>query len=173
MPKRQRKKAAKPRARKPSKPDLAEEIISKAVLLLISLRDEADVRAACSAELGADAATIGHLVAEAKRRIVLAAKFDRAEELGKAAQRSDQLYEMAVSTNDYTAGNSIERDRRRLLDLYPRLTGPTANTDSQATTEAELELERILGYLAPLNLAAEGTPGAELVRLAVERIIGG
>lgn len=169
------KKTAKKTPKKPAPSPLAEELVGQAVLLMITMRAELDVRAACMATgedgLGVDAPTADRLIDEARRRITLAADYHRDVELGRAIERHNQLYEMAVSQNDPNAGRAIERERCRLLDLYPRLHDQPGH--HEGTNEADLELERILGYLLPLHLAPDGTPAAELVRLAVERTLGG
>jgi len=117
--------------------------------------------------LGVDAKAATALIDSARRKITLAADYHRDEELGRAIERHNQLYEMAVQQDDPNAGRAIERERCRLLDLFPKPHQPTQ--PGQGPTEAEAELERIVGYLEPLGLAPTGTPAAELVRLTVEK----
>ncbi len=150
--------------------EIGAELVETAVLLLVRHRDAATVRARLI-EHGLAAAIAEETVAEARRRLTIAAGADRVEELGRAIQRLNDLYERSWRTiaedptpaaAAFTSAANIQKELNRLLDLY-RPGDLPGNTISEESSELQL----IRDYLEPLGLGDPSLPVSELVRLAV------
>ena len=142
--------------------------------LRATIRDrDALLLALTSPKIGLDLAAADEMINRATGDLLEAANYCQGEELGRALARAHQLYAKSESIQDYKACLSIQKEINKLLDLYPRASSPGNQVSGTGTTEAEAELDRIRRYLEPLQLAPAGTPPAELVRLAIERILGG
>ena len=114
------------------------------------------------------AAAVTAYIDEARRLVTLAADYDRDEELGRAIRRFHEIYADASTAKEHRCRIDAQKELCRLMRLYD---DPEAAGATRGTTAAEADLERIVGYLAPLDLAPTNTPPAELVRLAVEEIL--
>jgi hypothetical protein len=128
-------------------------------------------RAARSLGVGPD--QIGPMVAEARRRLTLAAEFNRDEQLGTAIARLNECYSKASKDKDVRTCVQAQKELNRLLDLYRSTTTVTAGS-AGADQAAAQELASVRAHLLPLKLAGEasdqtGTP--ELARLAVNEIV--
>lgn len=137
--------------------------IDDAALFLITLRSQEATAAALGEMHAGDPETIAAYIDAARRRIAAAAGYDVTRELGVAIERLNDLYRRAISAKDERTALQAERERIKLLDLG-RSRGP--DTQNEAHTAAA-ELAAVREHLAPLDLAPEGTPTAELARLAV------
>ncbi len=178
-----KKKAAKKKATRRKKkastppPETAvadPQLAEQAVLLLVRHRDAGTARRQLIAE-GVDPGTAEATVADARRRLTLAAGYDRVEELGRAIQRLNDLFELAragldqaplgPSAASITSCANIQKEINRLLDLYRPGELPAGELSEES---AELRLVR--DYLEPFNLGDPELPVSELVRLAVGQL---
>ena len=118
---------------------------------------------------GMDRDAARQAVAEARKRITLAAEFARDEQLGRAIMRLDDLYAKSIAGQDIRTALQAQRELNRLLDLYGGdiSTGQEADTDAY---EAVRRLELIASYLIPLKLTDERYPVEEHARLASDVI---
>jgi hypothetical protein len=182
-----KKKAANPKRpaasrKSPSRPaaatdpEISAELVEVAVLLLVRHRDAVTARARLAGEHGLEAAIAEATVAEARRRLTLAAGADRVEELGRAIQRLNDLYERswkAIAADEtpaaaaFTSAANIQKELNRLLDLYR-----PADLPGQQTSQESAELQLIRDYLEPFEFGDDSLPASELVRLAVCRLAG-
>ena len=166
-----KKKAAK--KKRVGKIAVADEVVEGVLLLLVRYRDvraarEQAIRDWRLADTEADAA-----VEEARRRLTLAADYDRVEELARAIRRHNDLYEAARSAvaekgaeatgSDINACTNILKEISRLLDLYRPGNLPGGDNTLEAA-----ELRQVREYLEALEIAGgDEMPVSELVRLAV------
>jgi len=144
---------------------ITEETRERVLLLMLSGLSPAAVADAMAEKLGIPAEQIDAELAEARRRITLAATFNRDEELGRAILRLNDCYKQALGQKDPKTALTAERERIKLLrlDAMPIDTGGTGpGADELAAVRAQLE---------PLNLAPPDTNVVELCRLAVARIV--
>lgn len=148
---------------------VGDAVVEEAVLLLVRHRDAAAVRARL-AERGLEATIAAATLAEARRRLTLAAGADRVEELGRSIQRLNDLYERswdAIASDEhpapaaFTAAANIQKELNRLLDLYR-----PGDMRGEHTSQEAADLALIRDYLTPLALGDESLPTTELVRLA-------
>ena len=58
-------------------------------------------------------------LAETKRRLAKVSEVKQAEELGLALERREDLYQRASDYNDIKTALEVDKDRAKLLDLYP------------------------------------------------------
>ena len=153
-----------------------ESVTDRVLLWMVSGLSGADLESACIAKLSVPPENVKAVVAEARKRLTLAAEYNRDEMLGTALTRLNDLYGRCIRAG--TDGNGpnlakaldVQREINRLAGLY-RGTGPLS-PDSPGTVESEAaaELAAIGEYLLPLELADESYPLREHARLAVCRI---
>lgn len=104
------------------------------------------------------------IVAEARKRITLAAEFSRDEQLGKAVSRLEDLYAKSVVAQDIRTALQAQRELNRLLSLYSRPLQEDCPRDEGAAQRLEL-IER---YILPLHLTDASYPIEEHVRIAAD-----
>lgn len=140
----------------------------RAVLLLIN-GASAEATEALVLQLGADPGDAKQIVAEARKRITVAADYTRDEQIGRAVMRLDDLYAKSIAAQDTKTALQAQRELNRLLDLYAdsnrHRDGAGAGDD---VAEMRRQLELIAAYLLPLDLAEAQYPIEEHVRLAAE-----
>lgn len=169
-----KKKAAK--RKRPAKTEIAVEVVEGVVLLLVRYRDAAAAREQAIADWRLSEKEADAALAEARRRLTLAADYDRVEELGRAIGRHNDLYEAArtalnqkgaeATGSDINACTNILKEISRLLDLYR----PSQLPGGDNTLEAA-ELRQVRDYLAALEIpGGEDLPAAELARIAVTHL---
>jgi hypothetical protein len=114
-------------------------------------------------------------IAEARLRILIAARWQRDEQLGTALVRLNDIYRRALSAQDAKTALAVQKELNRLLDLYrPAAKPPPAAPGDRPSSPAAVdEMAAARAHLAPLGLGNESTPLAELCRLAVLRILRG
>lgn len=142
------------------------DLLNALVLLLIGGQSVEAVGEYCRRQ-GMNAAEAQSAVAEAQKRIAIAAQFDRTEELGKAVKRLEDLYAKATVARDLRTALQVTREINRLLSLYPEKTGgdaPAAGGDPDTARRLAL----IESYVLPLGLCGEQYPIEEHVRVACE-----
>ena len=150
--------------------------IDRVILWMVSGLRGQDLRDACLGRLGVEADQIDGLIAAARKRLTLAADYNRDEMLGTALTRLNDLYGRCVRANDQAAfakALSIQREINRLAGLYATDGGGSdGRSDADgAVAVARDELEAVAGHLLPLGLAPAEYPLSEHARLAAERII--
>jgi len=140
-----------------------ESLRDRVVLLLTNgmTVEAAEGYAAKQGSLDADAAR--RLVAEARKRITVAADYARDEQFGKAVMRLDDLYAKSITAQDARTALQAQRELNRLLGLYSA-GEPAGEGDDEATRRLDL----IAGYLLPLKLTDERYPVEEHARVAAE-----
>jgi hypothetical protein len=124
-----------------------------------------------------DPAQVRSVIAEARKRLTLAAEYNRDEMLGTALTRLNDLYSRCIRAGmDGNGPNlakalDVQREINRLAGLY-RSTSltPGRQPGEFDPGEAADELEAVGEYLLPLSLAGENYPLREHARLAAQRI---
>jgi len=110
------------------------------------------------------------VIADARRKITLAADFARAEEIGRAYHRLNDLYAQAKKGRDFRTALSVQRELDKLLGLYEENgDGDSAGGGAEDPRDAAMARQ----HLEALGFGRKGAPLAELARLAVQRIIEG
>lgn len=152
-------------------PEGARSTEEQALLLLVNGMGDAEVERFCRSrgQSGGEAAAT---VAEARRRITLAADFRRDEQLGKAVMRMEDVYRRAIRGKDPRTALQAQRELCRLLALYDR-EGAGAGEADEADGDHAARLALIERYLIPLGLADPTYPVEEHARIAAERLRAG
>ena len=148
-----------------------ESVTDRVIIWMVSGLSGADLESACIAKLNVPPENVKAVIADARKRLTLAAEYNRDEMLGTALTRLNDLYGRCIrQTDGWVKALDVQREINRLAGLY-RGTGPLA-PDSSGTADAEAtaELSAIGDYLLPLALADETYPLREHARLAVCRI---
>ncbi|MDR1382786.1 MAG: hypothetical protein LBJ67_02900, partial [Planctomycetaceae bacterium] len=94
--------------------------LNDVIVLLVTSRDSASVMEYCTKNYGLKASDSEKLVKEAQKRIVLAADYDRREEIGRAVIRFDAIYEECIKSSDSKTALSANIGKCRLLGLYEK-----------------------------------------------------
>jgi len=141
----------------------------KVILLLVSGMSERDIADAATGKLGIAHADVPAILAEARRRITLAADYHRDEQIGTAITRLNDVYGRSIRDADNKTALQAQRELNRLLDLTPT-PGPDTYDDDRPGTHADAELAAIRAHLAPLALAPADYPLREHARVAAEKI---
>jgi len=140
----------------------------RVVLLLINGMSINAAETFC-VQQGADLDEAKRIVAEARKRITVAADYTRDEQFGRAIMRLEDLYAKSIAAQDVRTALQAQRELNRLLCLYtPREDTGTPGGEDQAVIRRQLEL--IAGYLLPLQLAEPQYPVEEHARLAADVI---
>ncbi len=110
------------------------------------------------------------IVAEARKRVTVAADYTRDEQLGKAVIRLNDLYAKAIAGQDIRTALQAQRELNRLLSLYAdsRRSDPSAEDSDPTALLRQLEL--VAACLVPLKLADPSYPVEEHARIAAEVI---
>jgi hypothetical protein len=124
-----------------------------------------------SAVLRADAKAA---IIDARRRITIAADYNRTEEIGTAYIRLHDLYKRSLNVQDVKTALAAQKELNKLLDLYTALRAG----ELEEATEGEMgergiaaaELAAVREHLLPLELAPEDYPIAEHARIAADLI---
>ena len=109
------------------------------------------------------------VVAEARKRITVAADYTRDEQIGRAVMRLDDLYAKSIAGQDIRTALQAQRELNRLLDLYAGSARTESVSDEEATA-IKRQMELVTGYLLPLKVADEQYPVEEHARVAAELI---
>ena len=147
--------------------------IERILLWMVSGLAGADLETACVAKLDVDPSQVKAVIAEARKRLTLAAEYNRDELLGTALTRLNDLYSRCIRAGvDGNGPNlakalDVQREINRLTGLYrPANLG---SLDNIASESAE-ELAAVGEYLLPLRLTSEAYPLREHARLAAQKI---
>jgi len=179
-----RRSTTRPSTRAPVQPAATAcppEVLDKVVLLLTRGMPQATVEATCTRPvhpgmpgqprgLGIAPALLAAVLAEAKLRILGAARWDRTEQAGMSITRLNDLYSRCLVEADTATALATQREINKLLGLYNAdpADGPDGARDADALRE---QVAAATAYLQPLGLGHEDTPLSELARLAVVRIV--
>lgn len=147
--------------------------IERVLLWMVSGLSGADLETACVAKLDVDPAQVKAVIAEARKRLTLAAEYNRDELLGTALTRLNDLYSRCIRAGADGNGPNlakaldVQREINRLTGLYrqPSLAGMDAGS-----SEACEELDAVREHLLPLHLTSDAYPLREHARLAAQRI---
>lgn len=156
--------------------EIGEEVVEGIVLLLVRYRDLRAAREQAIRDWKLDDKHADSAVEEARRRLTLAADYDRVEELARAIRRHNDLYEAAraaigekgaeATGSDINACTNILKEISRLLDLYRPGNLPGGDNSREAA-----ELRQVRGYLETLEIpGGDEMPVAELARIAVTQL---
>jgi hypothetical protein len=152
--------------------DVAPDKIDKVTLLLVSGLSRETILAAAQAKLGLSAADAEKAISEARRRITLAADYNRVEQIGTGVTRLNDLYARCTQAQDLKTALACQRELHKLLDLYATADQPNAptagNADAGDAEQLRKELAAIREHLEPLGLAPADYPLRELARMAAE-----
>ena len=153
---------------------MSEQAVERVLLWMANGLSGEDLQAACVAKLELDPEEVQTVIAEARKRLTLAADYNRDEMLGTAITRLNTLWSRCISdrTLDLSKALAVQREINRLGGLYrtakAEWDSPTGDTNgSEGVAE---EVAAAAGYLFPLELAPAHVPLAEHARLAVLRI---
>jgi len=108
------------------------------------------------------------IVAEARKRITVAADFTRDEQLGKAVLRLEDLYAKAIAAQDIRSALQAQRELNRLLALYGDARRVEEAGDDLESSASRRQLDLIAAYLMPLKVADTSYPVEEHARVAAE-----
>ena len=147
--------------------------IERVLLWMVSGLAGADLETACVAKLEVDPTQVKAVIAEARKRLTLAAEYNRDELLGTALTRLNDLYSRCIRAGGDGIGPNlakaldVQREINRLTGLYRQ---PSMGAMDSGGGEAAEELQAVGEYLLPLALASEAYPLREHARLAAQRI---
>ena len=147
--------------------------IDRVLLWMTSGLAGADLENACIAKLAVDPSQVKAVIAEARKRLTLAAEYNRDELLGTALTRLNDLYSRCIRAGTDGAGPNlakaldVQRELNRLTGLYRQ---PSLAGLDEGSSEAADELAAVGEYLLPLALTSESYPMREHARLAAQRI---
>ena len=147
-----------------------ESLRDRVVLLLTNGMTVEAAEGYCVKHGGLDADAARRLVAEARKRLTVAADYARDEQLGKAVMRLDDLYAKSIAARDTRTALQAQRELNRLMGLYSMADVGETVTESD---EAERRLDLIASYLLPLELTDARYPVEEHARVAAEKLRGG
>ncbi|MCE5327873.1 MAG: hypothetical protein LLG01_15815 [Planctomycetaceae bacterium] len=151
----------------------SDSTIERILLWMVSGLAGADLEQACIAKLDVDPAQVKAVIAEARKRLTLAAEYNRDELLGTALTRLNDLYSRCIRAGvDGNGPNlakalDVQREINRLTGLYRQ---PSLAGMDSASSEAAEELEAVGEYLLPLALTSHSYPLREHARLASQKI---
>jgi len=145
--------------------------IDKVLLLMVSGLSHADLTAACIGKLNVPPEEVAGVIAQARRKLTLAADYNRDEQIGTAVTRLNDIYARAIRGQDIKTALVAQKELNKLLDLY-RMTaehaGEGADGEEDGAGPDSSELAAIREHLLPLGLAAADYPLREHARIAAE-----
>ncbi len=154
-----------PRDKEPATP-LPAGAVDKVVLWIVAGGAAERLRSACAGELRLSESDTDAVIAEARRRLTVAATTVHDEEIGKALMRLNDLYARSLLKKDFRSALDAQRELNRLLALS---VGP-----GEVSPDADLRAEvgRAMAHLVPLGLTKDKDVSiGELCRLAASRIV--
>ena len=139
------------------------------VVLLLVNGMSAESAESFAIQSGADPDEARQTVADARKRITVAADYTRDEQIGRAVMRLDDLYAKSIAGQDIRTALQAQRELNRLLDLYAG-SSPAEGGAGHDAAELRRQVELIASYLLPLCVADEQYPVEEHARVAAELI---
>jgi len=150
-----------------------ESTIERVLLWMISGLSGADLENAVIAKLNVDPAQAKGVIAYARKRLTLAADYNRDELLGTALTRLNDLYARCMRVGGDSGPNfakalDVQKEINRLAGLYRG--AAVGGLGEQGQSESDQELQAIADYLLPLGLASIDYPIREHARLAAQAV---
>lgn len=148
--------------------------IERVLLWMVSGMSAADLETACVAKLDVEPTQAKAVLAEARKRLTLAAEYNRDELLGAAMTRLNDLYARCIRAGTDGGGPNlakaldVQREINRLAGLYRSATLGAGRPEADA--EAAEELQAVGEHLLGLKLTSPAYPLREHARLAAQRI---
>lgn len=139
----------------------------KIILMIVNGIPEATILTTAIEKLGVPERRVKKLFKECRAKIVIAASYNRDEELGRAITRLHDCYGQSAAIQDAKTCLQIQRELNKLMGLY-HVEPPNAGGDE--TTIAE---QQARGYLAGLIPGGDTMPLGELARLVAQKAVGG
>lgn len=159
------------RRRDPS-PKPTDAAIIAAVLVLVQGGDDAAALARIIRE-GMPRDDAGLVLAEARKRLQVAADYHRGEELGKAIKRLNKLIRLNLrkEEGDHSVALRAQIELDKLLRLHEVNAGATGGAEEESQADRLDELSRVRDHLAPLfGAMPDDYPVSELARMAAEKV---
>ena len=97
-------------------------MIDKVVLLMVTGLSPEDLKTACIAKLSIPTEEVDAVINEARRRITVAADYNRDEQLGTAISRLNDIYSRSIRGKDIKTALTAQRELNKLMDLYREAT---------------------------------------------------
>ena len=145
-----------------------ESMVDRALLWMVSGLSGPDLENALITKLEVDPAEVKAVMGEARKRLTLAAEYNRDEMLGTALTRLNDLYSRCIRTQNDAKALDVQREINRVAGLHRETHASEAADES--LSESASELAAIAPHLLSLGLAAESYPLREHARLAAQRI---
>ena len=146
--------------------DIDAAVADKIVLLMIGGLRRQTIADACREKLQVPPDRIDAAMADARRRITLAADYDRDEMLGEAIARLDDLYQRSLRVQDIKTALAAQREKDRLLlGTVAPAAGRPAAADPPAGADREIENAELAGIVDAIETAIEPLdlgPGADV-----------
>ncbi len=162
-----RKASRKKTAKRKTSPRLDPNAVEIAVELLLLHNSLHRVQEELAAGLGKTPASVQPLIDEARRRLALAAGFDKVEELGRAVKRLNSLYQHSITGKNWQTALASQKELNRLLSLGSN-SGPSASTPDGDDPPGNHD--EVAAYLRPAIDPGGSLPVEELARLAANEI---
>jgi len=143
------------------------DVLEKIVMLLIGGVSIEKALNYCLTHFGMSVKEGEEAVAEARKKLTLAADFVRDEQLGTAIARLNNLYTKAMAADDIKTALQAQRELNKLMNLYKAVDDSLDEGDSRELLERIKIIER---YILPLRLIDVEYPIEEHVRVAAEII---
>jgi hypothetical protein len=126
--------------------------IERVLLWMVSGLSGADLETACIAKLNVDPAEVQGIIAEARKKLTLAAEYNRNEMLGTALTRLNDIYARCIRAGAEGSGPNlakaldVQKEINRLAGLYPG-SSSASQSDGMGTGAADCDVE-LLGLAA-------------------------
>lgn len=172
MAKRTAKKKTVKTKRPPARPAVPAEIVDQTIALLLALESHNEVTKALTGDkLGLTPKAAEAAIAEAQRRLALAAGFDRTRELGRAIARLNNLYRRSIQIQDCKTALGVQRELNKLLALgAPAPIGAAGQADDPDHPDPPDDAGRAHAHLRQA-FPTHDLPLDELARMAAAELI--
>jgi len=142
--------------------------IDKIILLLTSGIGHAATLHAASEKLGLDPANAAVALDEARRRITIAADYNRDEQLGTAILRLNDIYKRSLGVQDYKTALSVQRELSKTLGLCQPAGAITVQTE---LVDLAADVTAARSHFAALGFDDDSLPLYEIARRVVGLVI--
>ncbi len=173
MPRKSKKKSRRKCTRAAKRaPRFPAGLVDRLVLLLVSNVQPDAIRQA-GEKLDVTDRTLDAALLEARRRITLAADYNRVDEIGTAYVRLNEVFRRALAIQDNKTALAAQRELCKLLRLYDAVSPAAGGAGGAADdrTAATEDAARARAHLVTLGLGEADESLTELARLAVLRIV--
>ena len=97
---------------------MSDTAVDRVLLWMANGLSGADLEAAVQAKLDVDPARVKPVIAEARKRLTLAAEYNRDEILGTAMTRLNDLYRRCVAAQNDAKALDVQKEINRLAGLH-------------------------------------------------------